>query len=65
MKQTWPVLPMVRIPMGTRLRIAADALRAAARVPKEACTMRQRRCFRLAMIKEGRKRLPVWRANVR
>lgn len=62
---TWPVLPLVRVPMGGRLRIAADVLRAVGKVPKSAPMMRQRRCFRLAMIREARKPLKLLRGNVR
>jgi hypothetical protein len=61
----WPVLALVRIPIGARLRVFADVLASMEKVAKGAPTMRQRRQFRLAMEKRKRARLRLWRGNMR
>jgi hypothetical protein len=61
----FPVIPAVRVPIGWRLRFAADVLMSATQVPKGAPLMRQRRVFRLAMEKRLRLRLKMPRGNVR
>lgn len=61
----FPVMPAVRVPIGWRMRFAADVFVAATKAPKGAPLMRQRRVFRLAMEKRRRVRLHVPRGNVR
>lgn len=64
----FPVLPAVRVPIGCRVRFAADVLVASEvveRLPGKPGPMRQRRAFRLAMEKRNRKRLKLWREIVR
>jgi hypothetical protein len=61
----FPVVPGVRVPIGWRLRFAADVMASAAEVPKGAPLMRQRKVFRMAMEKRRRRRLKLWRENVR
>jgi hypothetical protein len=59
------ILPHQRIPIPMRLRFAAECLMASRAVPKDASPMRQRRCFRLAMEKQKRRMLRLWRGAVR
>ena len=59
------ILPHQRIPIPMRLRFATECLLASRAVPKDASPMRQRRCFRLAMEKQKRRLLRVWRGTVR
>lgn len=69
MSEAFPVWPYVRIPMGMRLRLVADVVNATKHVartlPKGAPAMQQRRAFRLAMEKQKRRKLRLWRENVR
>lgn len=65
MPERFPILPNVRIPIGARLRIFSDVVASMNGVQKGAPIMRQRRQFRLAMEKRKRKRLRLWKENVR
>jgi len=65
MPDQWKIIPGVRIPIGTRLRVFSDVLASMDAVQRGAPVMRQRRQFRLAMEKRKRIRLRVWRENVR
>lgn len=59
------ILPHQRIPIPMRMRFAAECLMASRAVPKDAIEARQRRCFRLAMEKQKRRVLKLWRGTVR
>lgn len=59
------ILPHQRIPITMRLRFAAEVMMATRAVPRAAGLMRQRRCFRLAMVKQKRRVLKLWRGNIR
>jgi hypothetical protein len=61
----WRIIPGVRIPIGARLRIFSDVVASMDAVTKGAPIMRQRRQFRLAMEKRKRRRLRLWKENVR
>jgi hypothetical protein len=63
MSDPWKIIPGVRIPIGSRLRIFSDVLASMSAVTKGASLMRQRRQFRLAMEKRKRARLRLWRAR--
>lgn len=59
------VVPGARVPIPARCRFAAEVFNASRAVPPGAGLMRQRRCFRLAMEKQKRRGLRVWRGTVR
>lgn len=59
------VLPHQRIPITMRLRFAAEVFNASRSVPAVASRMRQRRCFRMAMLKQKRRVLKLWRGTIR
>jgi hypothetical protein len=63
MTDQWKIIPGVRIPIGSRLRIFSDVLASMQEVQRGASTMRQRKQFRLAMEKRKRRRLRVWPAR--
>lgn len=58
------VVPGVRVPIGHRLRFAADVAMAFRAVPKGLPAMAQRRALRMAMVKRARLRLKLWRGNI-
>lgn len=59
------ILPHHRIPISMRCRFAAEVFNASRSVPRGAGYMRQRRCFRLAMEKQKRRVLKLWKGTVR
>jgi hypothetical protein len=65
MTDPWRIIPGVRIPIGARLRVFSDVLACMDKVTNGAPVMRRRRQFRLAMEKRKRKRLRLWRENMR
>jgi hypothetical protein len=67
MSDPFPIWPYVRIPMGMRLRLVADVMNAtkAVKLPPNAPAMQRRRAWRMAMEKQKRRKLRLWRENVR
>ena len=63
--QPYWVVPNVRVPIGSRLRFAADVANAVRAVKHGLPRMAQRRAFRMAMERQTRRRLKLWRENVR
>ena len=59
------ILPHQRVPIGMRARFAAEVMNASRHVPAGASRMRARRCFRLAMEKQKRRHMKLWRATIR
>jgi hypothetical protein len=65
MSERFMILPHQRIPITMRMRFAAECLMASGDVPKDASPMRQRRCFRMAMEKQKRRVLRLWRGTIK
>ncbi len=59
------ILEHQRVPIPMRALFAAQVFNASRHIPKNAPRMRQRRCFRLAMEKQRRRRVRLWRGTVR
>jgi hypothetical protein len=59
------ILPHQRVPIPMRARFAAEVFNASRSVPRGAPEMRQRRCFRLAMEKQKRRVMRLWRGTIR
>jgi hypothetical protein len=65
MSARFVILPHQRIPITMRMRFAAEVISASGQVPKGASIMRQRRCFRMAMEKQKRRTLRLWRGTIK
>jgi hypothetical protein len=65
MSGRFQILPHQRIPITMRMRFAAEVISASALVPKGASRMRQRRCFRMAMERQKRRVLRLWRGTIK